>query len=493
MNSIKALNHLPQNSNRIIATTYFIFIGYVIVNYLIINPIIYAISDGYYYGAVADGLFHSHKLLDYTTEPPSPAITPQNGIVFIHYLLSCIGIYDIEARIRTLQIVNAFLFILSSLLIYKTIHIILQNVSTPRLFALLFLSSGLLLKMFLLGTNEGCYVFFSLYAVYIIIKDRYSLVNVILLTIISLTICHFRLQGSLILISASINFLFEKKIRKAFSFLFLGFVSIGSVAILTKFLCSDPSKINSNIDSFFYFHQHLQLNSMKIFSYALPGLFLGIGTYINDFGKVISPLWYAIIGWTVVSLFFYVRKRCYSHSFLVVLILMNVLFVLVSASVSYRFLLILFPFLIFTLFESIPLLKKHCDLLLILYIGFNILVTSARLLFIDPNYKQNAVAGNYIKSNYDLTHTEIISQNPRFTYFYFGKGSINLMKLHDENSNILIFGDESFIASTIAECRSSLTVDIMKTFPDLNFVRGGTHEKLKYHIIFAKVSPLSKG
>ena len=65
-------------------------------------------SDAYYYMAIADSFVESGNLLDLTSYPTQLLKTPQNGVVFVHVLLSWLGLGP-EARLVGISIIGYLL------------------------------------------------------------------------------------------------------------------------------------------------------------------------------------------------------------------------------------------------------------------------------------------------------------------------------------------------------------------------------------------------
>ena len=78
--------------------------------YFMSNKIYFIGSDAYSYMSMADSLRDSGELLDITTIPPTPAKTPQNGIVLVHLILSYLGLSQYQ-RLISIVVINYVIYL----------------------------------------------------------------------------------------------------------------------------------------------------------------------------------------------------------------------------------------------------------------------------------------------------------------------------------------------------------------------------------------------
>jgi hypothetical protein len=392
-----------------------------------------------------DGWIAGKGILNTTIIPYENTITPQLGIVYIGILIS----YFILTTEQILFILSTLSFI-AILFSFIVINKIFREFKVERLYRnciLLALCIPInLYNIYLQPLNDTFFILLSSLSIYIIIlwnKHR-QLKYLIILIVISFIVSLFRIQGSLIFLSALLVTILYKRYYDSIVYLLLS---------LTTYL---SSYLFLNI-----FHvETVGIKQLTIYTFSEYSSTYFVDKIINTFNNIIpkliigDPARIMFVKYAVIIILFYfcrtnikqLKKTYYNFNYLLILfiIISNILFFQFFVQVE-RYLLSTLPLILLIIFKFLRKDLRSSVLIIYVIMGFatSIVRTIDTVLF-DYSFKQNKYIidnnHNFLPENYDL-----ISQHPRLTYFLLNKPSVNNIK----SDKILIIGYEKNIFKTI--------------------------------------------
>lgn len=254
------------------------------------------LKDAIYYLAIADGILESGAVLDFSTKPASPILTPQNGVVAFHLILSSLGL-DHEDRLIGIAIINYLLHLSAIWPLYKIARQIGFQ-STFLIAALLGLYAGSYYLYYyqLMALNDGAFNALSVWLVYLIISSyrnsidtSHRLVKLGLIFILTIVLVHFRIQAFTILAAAILASIIVRRYGFAFSMFASMMAGIASLALI--YIFADTSGIlgyaeNRRAIIELYnqdFFVNLTLKTYSVFNQALSEvLFTDLGPFRNS-------------------------------------------------------------------------------------------------------------------------------------------------------------------------------------------------------------------
>ncbi|SVD90008.1 uncharacterized protein METZ01_LOCUS442862, partial [marine metagenome] len=185
-------------------------------------------SDTYYYMAIADSILKYGEMRDITAIPSFPVKSPQNGIVFIHVILSFIGIGS-KARILIIVVFNYLIYLSGIYPLYKIARWSGHEGGLPLASLLsVYLGAWHIYRINLLAINDGIFNSLILWLVYVVIKfiremdilKSFSLtmnilMNLFIIYLLVIVSVLFRLNSALIIGSAVISTIFVRKFKSS--------------------------------------------------------------------------------------------------------------------------------------------------------------------------------------------------------------------------------------------------------------------------------------
>src|SRR4030067_2044795 len=161
---------IKTDIKQVLAFAVMVFLSFAIFYYYIFyNPhILYSRgSDAAYYISIANNLFAGRGLYDATSIPNAPIITPQNGIVFIEFLLMKAGIHENTTLFISVAILNYLSLLFSAILLYKIANY-LEITKLERFFIIAsFLFSLNIFTAIIIPTNDGIALTLSLLGLFL--------------------------------------------------------------------------------------------------------------------------------------------------------------------------------------------------------------------------------------------------------------------------------------------------------------------------------------
>lgn len=253
------------------------------------------LKDAIYYLAIADGILESGAVLDFSTQPASPILTPQNGVVAFHLILSSLGL-DPEDRLVGIVIINYLLHLSATWPLYKIAREIgLQADWLIAALLGLYAGSYYLYYYQLMALNDGVFNALSVWLFYLIITsyknnndNSRGVVKLGLIFMLTIVLVHFRIQVFTIFVAA---FLAAIVVRR-YDFAFGMFVSImaGFVSLVLIYIFIDTSGILGYAENRRalvelynqYLFSNLALKAYSVFNQVISGvLFTDLGALLN--------------------------------------------------------------------------------------------------------------------------------------------------------------------------------------------------------------------
>jgi len=428
-------------------------------------------NDAYAYLAYAEGLYLNGVTSDMTYNPPGPPQTIQNGIIVIHSILR-IFIEDMVVRIHILNLMLTFNLCVIFYILYKLA--ILLKIDRVGIFYLLFSFSFsyYFYGYFVVPTNDGFFASLTLLAIYYIIKlfeeDRKNYYFILIL--IAVLAPNFRIQSIIVFIAALLSsLLLLKKYKISFFMFLLILLGYGSLSTSSYFFIDDFNQVkdqsNSIISNLYNFDfPKIRQLLFDVVNVAIPSAILNFSATrltgdIFTTGKVTISL--TVLGFILFNFFNAFKNKNFNHFFINLFIIGNLLVLLLFEVVVDRYIYITVP-LIILLATSYFNNKHHYKIFLVLLI-FNISIFGYRVYV--KNYDSISVVENINFLNNKLDDYSLISQIPRKTYFYLKKPSVNDYRILNENSTLLIIGDDFFVQEKLKKIEKIFEIKDSKTLP----------------------------
>ena len=284
--------------------------------YFFMNNKVYLIgSDVFYYMSIADSILEYGEMRDITAIPSFPVKSPQNGIVFVHVILSLFGL-GAKGRILTIVVINYLLYLSGVYPLYKIARWSGLRKGLP-LIALLsvYLGAWHIYRINLLAINDGIFNSLTLWLVYFIIKfvreinlaesislSRPIFMKIILISVIVVVLVQFRLNAALVIGSALIAALALRDYKASLFFIsacVLLLISFGAVYLFVGVVGLE----NVVERSFFPMFRAIKIGNIKLqLWYILPRLVAGLSGLTNPLATLIftifplSMMYYGIRG-----------------------------------------------------------------------------------------------------------------------------------------------------------------------------------------------------
>ncbi len=461
-------------------------------------------SDAFYYMSIADSILKNGEIRDLTTIPSFPIKTPQNGIVFVHMILSILGI-GAKGRIITIVFINYLLYLLGVYPLYKIARMSGLNKGLPLASLLsVYLGAWHIYRINLIAYNDGIFNSVVIWLVYLIIKLAYDfdtgelrsavfksmIRGFSLIGLFVVILIHFRLNVTLVIGSAVLGALAIRNYRLSFWFssicalLLILFLAIYFFVEVVKF--SDLSKyFYSLFTSINIFNIKLQL--WKI----LPRLVAGLSGLTNPLATLcfmvfpLSMMYYGVKG---------IMDKNFSRVFLASICITGLWFTLSFQNSRMVWYIIPFIYLIIFSIKRIRVVGYIIVLIVFLqslqqfYIGFSRNNGSSQLWL--------HIYDNKISLPADAL---LLSRNRRHPYFFLGKRTFLgedswrkvlerleapdvylpqiSWKLLEEKRSIYVYGPSSYLKRALLQIEETASkneyiLSESRLTPDLNKFEG---------------------
>ena len=475
--------------------------------YFFMSNKIYLIgSDAFYYMSIADSIVKYGEMKVITAIPSSPVKTPQNGIVFVHVILSILGI-GAKGRMLTIVVINYLLYLSGLYPLYKIARWSGLSKGLP-LAALLsvYLSAWHIYRINLIAYNDGIFNSLMLWLVYLIIKfehfeqyniksksssyfiiDLKRIVGIILMVMVTI---HFRLNVILVIGSALLSAIAVRNYRVASWFLSACLLSV--ISCVAIYLFVEISRIDGIVKNYFYplfasFNTYtIKLQLWKI----LPRLVVGLSGLTN-------PL--AILLFTIfpLSMVYYgfkgIIERNFSRVFIAGVCITGLWFTLSYQNARVIWYIIPFIYLILFSFKKARLVGYAFVLLVFLqslqqfYIGFGRGPSSRLWLYIYE--KKISIPDNALLSSYRRRHPyfllgvrnylgkddwKVIEEKIRAPGKFMPELTFDLIR---DSGSLYVFGDGTYVDSTFKQVseiaiKNGFEVEYNPITPDLDEFEG---------------------
>jgi hypothetical protein len=429
----------------------------IIFTYYLANSDINPSIDAFYYLALADSFYQGTGLANITTDPPQPIYTPQNGIVFIHILLQSIGLHNADSRLLAIKLINYVGFLLFVYIFYNIFRQL--KISSE----ITFLSLGILLsgahftKTIIQPLNEGFWCLLTAIVFFLAIsnENKWSFLKVATITILSIALANFRLNGPIIVLSIAISYFILSKFKKSLAFFLIFIMSYASIYIILTMFNADYSGFQT-VYSLFTFN-YLINHPLMILVFTVPGVFIGI-TGSKYMSLYYMSLWETLVGtgkWLItifISLFlllfygYYLRKFIKLKNFQNILIMFYIMLLIIFLEImpgsDSRYIIMILPFTLLaiaTYFND----SKKLRLCLGIFLLLTILVSMYRLIWWDSIYFNNNKSYVGIQDKMSEPY-ELISETPKYSYYIFRRPCKNAKDINKNSKYIVVFGTDKY-------------------------------------------------
>lgn len=418
-----------MDKKTVIFTNIFIVILVVsISSYLLFyNSFIYGLSDAYYYSSIAEGYFKYGVFFD-NTGMQRGIVSIQNGIVFIHIIMIKLGLDNVIDRLNILSLFNILITIVTVFFIKNILHNIFELSKKYSFYVVLILClTPEFYTTMLQPINDVYFIFLSILFIYVVfdIEIDYKY-RIFLLVLISLVINHFRIQGIFLFLSIIISNIYLKNYNKSIFQFFLILLSLLSVKIVNYLYINDFSqieKLNNMVFESFNLYE-MWSNFLNIINYTLPLLVFST----SKFSEYYSFIFYIVVLFVLYFGVLSFKNKDEKRIFLFLLVSMNVALLTIFLVQEPRYLIAVYPFIIYVLFLHMNkeiLGRSFVTILIcILVMRFYFAETENTLdrnLNINFNVDYSINKENRIKllNQIEENDFDIVSENNRVTYFLF--------------------------------------------------------------------------
>ena len=284
--------------------------------YFFMNNKVYLIgSDVFYYMSIADSILEYGEMRDITAIPSFPVKSPQNGIVFVHVILSLFGL-GAKGRILTIVVINYLLYLSGVYPLYKIARWSGLRKGLP-LIALLsvYLGAWHIYRINLLAINDGIFNSLTLWLIYLVIKFiremdalesislyKSAVKEILILSLIVMVLVQFRLNAALVIGSALISALAVRDYRA--SLFLVSMCVLLLVSFLAVYLFIEVVRLENVGERYFFpMFRAISISSIKLQLWKiLPRLVAGLSGLTNPLATLIfaifplSMMYYGIRG-----------------------------------------------------------------------------------------------------------------------------------------------------------------------------------------------------
>ncbi len=424
-------------------------------------------NDVFYYMSIADSYYNGNGFYDITRADAQPILTPQNGIVFVHIFLKWIGLNEFDSRILVITIINYVAFLGTIYILYKIFRESNVSLEITNMCLGIILLSAYFLKASILPINDGLYCFISLIILYLIImNNNYSLAKTILIIVLSIFVANLRVNGPLILLSASITYFLLNKIKLSSLYFMIFIGSYYSIYVIYWVLKVDISGMKSLIVNLYNVNFFIEKLKATLIA-TIPGVFLGIS------GRpmiIMLPISIMVIAYYLYYMACSLKNKSFKRIFVIVNIMLSLIFFLFIPGYDSRYIILIIPFTLYAIAMQFDknhkrTLRKILGIIAIV----TVLISLVRVTYWDSIYFKNKSTFSYIRKTIGEPYT-LISQSPRISYYVFGKRASKIEDIKDNIRNVVIYGDNAYIASNINIIKDKYGIK------DCKFIDKGTIE-----------------
>ena len=299
----------------ILLVLFSIFVSIYSLWFFIYNKIFLIGSDSFYYLSIADSIVKYGEIRDITAIPSFPIKSPQNGIVFVHVILSILG-FGAKSRIFTILIINYLLYLSAVYPLFMIARWSGLRKNLPLIFLLaVYLGAWHIYRINLLAINDGIFNSLALWLVYFIMKfvkdinrsesillSKEILIRIVVVSLFVILLVQFRLNASLIIGCAVISSLVVRDYR--ISLLLLGMCILLVVSFLSLYLFIEVVRLENVGERYFLpMFTAISINSIKLQLWKiLPRLVAGLSGVSNPIATLLftifplSMIFYGIRG-----------------------------------------------------------------------------------------------------------------------------------------------------------------------------------------------------
>ncbi len=272
-------------------------------------------SDVFYYMSIADSILEYGEMRDITAIPSFPVKSPQNGIVFVHVILSLFGL-GAKGRILTIVVINYLLYLSGVYPLYKIARWSGLRKGLP-LIALLsvYLGAWHIYRINLLAINDGIFNSLTLWLIYLVIKFiremdalesislyKSAVKEILILSLIVMVLVQFRLNAALVIGSALISALAVRDYRA--SLFLVSMCVLLLVSFLAVYLFIEVVRLENVGERYFFpMFRAISIGTIKLQLWKiLPRLVAGLSGLTNPLATLIfaifplSMMYYGIRG-----------------------------------------------------------------------------------------------------------------------------------------------------------------------------------------------------
>ncbi len=280
-----------------------LFISFYSFFFFLSNKIFLIGSDAFYYISIADSIVKYSEMRDITAIPSWPVKTPQNGIVFIHVILSLIGI-GAKGRILSIVVINYLLYLSGIYPLYKIARFCGLKKGFPLISLLsVYLGAWHMYRFNMLALNDGFFNSLTVWFVYLVIKFvrdidllessafyKPAIKKMLIIYLFVIVLVQFRLNASLVIGSAVISALLVKKYRVS-ALLILGSLVLLFSFILIYTLIEVPSLESSGLRRLYSMFWSSNVYTIKLQLWKiLPHLIAGLSGLTNPFATLLFTI-----------------------------------------------------------------------------------------------------------------------------------------------------------------------------------------------------------
>jgi len=433
--------------------------------------------------SIGDSLYKGTGFYDITAAEPHPVITPQVGIAFVNLFLLYSGFHDPANRFLAIKIINYLGFLCLIFVFYRIFNKLKVSETITVLCLGIVLVSAYFANTIMAPVNEGWYCFLTALILYLIIindaKNSYLIFGAI--AVLSILLVMFKINGPLIVISATIAYLLRRDLRKATIYFIIFIISYASLFALLELLRVDLGVTKLVVagaypKGFITNKDYLVNKIVMILIYTIPGVFLGIS------GKkmlITLPMSLAIISFYV----FYFKQSVKDKSFLklciIIYIISTILFLFIPLGHDSRYIITIIPF---SLVAIATYFKDNVRFRIILWIVllFTLSITSYRLIFWDSVFFKNKLPYEYVQKNI-VEPYNLISQSSRYSYYIFNKRSISIKNVVKGDGPFIVFGNNKYINDIINTINMKFNIKRVERI-DSQFIMAHRDDEI-YHIV----------
>ena len=436
---IRLIKNLKNYQKFVIAIGCFISIYSL---YFFLENKIYLIgSDAFYYLSIGDSILQNGEIRNISSIPSQAVKTPQNGIAFVHVILSLIGL-SAKGKVLFIVIINYLLYLSGVYPLWLIARWSGLRTGLP-LVALLsvYLGAWHIYRINLLAINDGIFNSLTLWLVYLVINlvrnedeiesisfSKLNINKMFIIFLFVIVLIQFRLNAALVISSALISSIAIRDYRASVFLMTvctLLLISFSSIYLFVEVIRLENVGENYFVPMFKAVSvSNLKLQLWKI----LPRLVAGLSGLTNPIGTLfftifpLSMMYYCIRG---------ITERSFDKVFISVICLSGLWFTMTFQNA--RFIWYIFPFIYIILLRVRKLrFIGYAFCLLVFYQSFQQFYSgflrgpsSKYLLYLYEN-----------KITLPKEDSLLIAANGRHLYYFFNKGSYDTTP--DSENNIII-------------------------------------------------------